>query len=293
MARLHRARKERFELQRLKPLWRKRLRDASDQGNASPVAGATYGAGTPAAQAIDRLEEKRESASLITSAELEAAVAGLESALAQVDRRANAALQADYSSLLSIVDYAEDFSNIEFSNAIGDIERTFGEAVRPTRMGNVAEALDRYGSSRYSMNLAVFWSRMQVVIQDRKEIYGSLLDAKCQLDFLVMCCWLCLVTSAGWLVGVQWLPFSAELYFVLLVVFPLAARVFYELAVENYLVLADLVRSIVDLYRFQLLRSLHVAPPRGIREERAVWSALGQLASGSSGVEISYQHDGP
>jgi hypothetical protein len=90
----------------------------------------------------------------------------------------------------------------------------------------------------------------------------------------------------------QWLPFSWILYVLVLLVLPLTARLFYELAIENYSALADLIRAIVDLFRFELLKSLHVAPPAGIRQERAVWAALGDLASGTTGVEISYQHDG-
>jgi hypothetical protein len=158
-------------------------------------------------------------------------------------------------------------------------------------MGNVGAALDSYGASRYGMNLAFFWSRMQLLIQEKKDVYASLLDAKCQLDFLVVSCWLSMLTGAVWLIVMQWLPFSWLMYFIVLVVAPLIARFLYLLAVENYFVMADLIRSIVDLFRFQLLKSLGIVRPNSIREERAVWLALGDLASGKSGLELSYARD--
>ena len=297
-SRLKNARDRSYELQRQKPHWRARLVNAGDQGLAAPRGADSYDESNAAAREIAELEKRRTKVEAVSKEDIETAVTALESVLEVMDRGAGTAdarrLYEDYLKLLEILDYAEEVANIERSAAMNDVERSFSvDELRATRMGNVAAALDSYGETRYRMNLAVYWSRMQLIIQDKKEIYGALVDAKCQLDFLVVCCWLCILTSAGWLVGMQWLPFSWLLYLLVLIVVPIGARFFYLLAVENYAVMADLIKSTVDLFRFQLLRNLHVPQPGGIRQERALWAALGDLTSGKEGLEISYQHDGP
>ena len=102
-------------------------------------------------------------------------------------------------------------------------------------------------------------------------------DAKAQLDFLVVCCWLCMLTSAVWLVAMPWLHFSWPFYGIVCILGPVLARVFYLLSLENYIVMADLVKSAVDLFRFDLLKSLHMPQPNNIREERALWAALSEI----------------
>jgi hypothetical protein len=102
-----------------------------------------------------------------------------------------------------------------------------------------------------------------------------------------------MLTAAGWLVAMPWLRFSWLFFLVVGFLAPLLARFFYQLAVENYLVFADVVKSSVDLFRFQLLKSLHVPLPSCVRQERALWASLQDLQTyGKEGLEISYQHDG-
>jgi hypothetical protein len=73
---------------------------------------------------------------------------------------------------------------------------------------------------------------------------------------------------------------------------PVATCFFYFLATKNYRVFAELVRTSVDLFRFQLLKALHVSLPNGIRDERATWTALQRLSTfGAEWVELSYQHE--
>ncbi len=92
--------------------------------------------------------------------------------------------------------------------------------------------------------------------------------------------------------ALPWLHFSWPFFVVVAFAAPLGARFFYELAVENYLIFTDVVKSAVDLYRFKLLKSLHIPLPGGIRQERELWSALQDLATfGKEGLEISYEHD--
>jgi len=56
----------------------------------------------------------------------------------------------------------------------------------------------------------------------------------------------------------------------------------------------DMTQPRADGFRFQLLKSLHLPLPTGIRQEQALWAALQALSTlGENGLEISYQHDNP
>ena len=69
---------------------------------------------------------------------------------------------------------------------------------------------------------------------------------------------------------------------------PPAVYTFYRLACQAYRVFADLIRTSVDVYRFQLLNDLHVAPPTGTREEEKLWDLLGNRTGYASHADLNY-----
>ena len=75
---------------------------------------------------------------------------------------------------------------------------------------------------------------------------------------------------------------------------PLVTRLLYLSATENYVAFGELVRSSIDLYRFDLLDALAVARPRSLRDERVLWDALQRVsAAGQEGIDLSYRHPDP
>lgn len=115
-----------------------------------------------------------------------------------------------------------------------------------------------------------------------------------QLDFLVLCVFLSAVSTAVWLVvlpiwaGAGWLLPAVAVLGLLL------TRLFYLAATENYVAFGELVRSSIDLYRFDLVDALRVARPRSLRDERVLWDALQRVsAAGQEGIDLSYRHPDP
>lgn len=293
MNRYRAARNAFFTLQAEKAGWRQRLIDAADAGHATKVLAVYPAGGTTRLSA--GLANRRDNLELLPVADIQNEITALEAILRAMDAKGPHAdaqhLRSDYREMLAIFDDAEAAWGIERNIALHDLHANFGtEQPLPTRMGNIAAALDSYADTRYRMNLAIFWSRMQPLLQADKEFYGSLIDAKCQLDFLVMCCWLCVLTTILWLFAMPWFQFSWPLFPIVFAVVPLLARAFYVLAVENYAVMTEIIKSGVDLFRFRLLKTLHVPLPSGLRQERVLWTALSALAE--EGLEISYQHEG-
>jgi hypothetical protein len=104
-------------------------------------------------------------------------------ALGESMRRARA-LEADQWKLLQMIDEviaSWEAVRVRLTNEIQFLYA--GENVAPTRMGNIAGVAEFYAYSRYAMNLSIFWTRLQKSIQTDKEFYGSVQDAKRQLDF--------------------------------------------------------------------------------------------------------------
>lgn len=293
------ARNEFYAILDARPDWRRKLIAAADAGHRQPQPGARYAEDNRAATDLAKLVRKSWQAQPISSADIQKAVASMKEVLVTIDRGAErpdaVRLARDYHEMLVLFDYAERTWDARRIAALNQLQTEFGlDDPRPTRMGNVAAALESYAQTRYRMNLDTFWNRMQPALQANEKFYGVLIDAKTQLDFLVTSCWLSMLTAAGWLCVIPWLRFSWTFYLTVALLAPALARLFYQLAVENYLVFSDIVKSAVDLFRFQLLKSLHLPLPTGIREEQALWALLQKLSTfGEEGLEISYQHDNP
>jgi len=254
----------------------------------------------PAVEALNKVRNLYEQSKAILHVDLENTVELLAEALKTNDKRvkhgrgqsAKPTLDADQDALLILIDRAEEIWAAREAQAFNETGFQFGTAeIAPTAMGNIAQSMQSYTYSRYYLNLETFWSRLQLVLQSNKDFYANLLDAKTQLDFLVACCWLSGLTTVLWIVLMLWGGFSIWPFLVVSVGGPLFSMSFYRLAVKNYLVFADLVRTGVDLYRFELLQSLHMVLPHSIRDERATWQALERLSSyGQVDYELSYQH---
>lgn len=200
-------------------------------------------------------------------------------------------LEEDRNDLIDLIDYARNTAEDRELRAFTERQSRFGTVAEPTAVGNVAAAIASYTVTRYGIVLDTFLSRLIPVIQkgDNKA-YGALLDAKTQLDFLVACFWLSAITWIGWFIPLALFSNSWQIFFVVATLGPVAAFLFYGLTTTNYLSYGQIIRASVDLNRFDLLDSLHIRQPSGIREEREIWRGLRELSAfGSEGVEFSYE----
>ncbi|HEV2416888.1 MAG TPA: hypothetical protein VGX94_03725 [Terriglobia bacterium] len=148
--------------------------------------------------------------------------------------------------------------------------------IAATRMGNIALSVQGYFTSRYSLNFNFFWTRIQQVLQKEDKFFDVLQAAKAQLDFHVALFWLLFLFAVVWTPCSALWSFSIWLLAFAVIGAPLAAWMFYELAVQSYRAYADLLRTTVDLYHFNLLNSLHIRHPASIDDERQVWIAINQ-----------------
>lgn len=295
----YKARDEGARISKSKREWRETLSKAAVEGTSLTEANNYSGKDEPAAKDIEKLRELRKNAKTIPFADLAGAVQSLRDQLSVHNiRKPNAAsglnrLSEDRQDLLSLMDYAEDSWAARELQRFHERSRFGVGAIAPTTMGNIAASMQGYGITRYGINLETFWTRLQPILAaNNKDFYGSLQDSKTQLDFLVACCWLSVFSSGTWLPILVITAAPWWLFVAVALVGPLAAWLCYALAIESYVVFTELVRTSLDLYRFPLLRALHIALPAGIRDERATWNALQRLSTyGEEWVDLSYQHD--
>lgn len=163
----------------------------------------------------------------------------------------------------------------------------------PTLMGNIGRTMRSYALVRYQLDLDIFWTRLQNSLQrDAKDYYNVLQDTKIQVDFAVTSFWLSLMFTLFWSPALLWLVKDATVTEFLAVglletVFVLGA---YVLACQSYRVFTDVMRSSVDLFRFQMLTDLHLPLPVGSEEERDLWLRLAQEIEFGDPEQFQYKH---
>ena len=209
-----------------------------------------------------------------------------------VDAQSKARFQGDLLSLHELIEYAIERWAERETDAYRRSCTLFGQpSLAPTRIGNIAASIQSYAATRYGMDLETLWSRMFVVFQNDDKFYGTLLDAKTQLDFLITSWWLSFLSFTAWFIALAIWGYSLTIFLVLAVVGPWVMWVQYWLIATNYLAFADLVRSGIDLYRFQLLKALEIGLPANLQDEKRLWKLIQRVSAfGETRGELQYEH---
>lgn len=260
-----------------------------------------YDDASAAAVAIRALERRRAEGRIIFYDDLNAAVAALVPELERcaVDfpptgqEKASRLLDRDQAGLLRLIDW----SVIRLADEVIQLsnQRQFGypdEIVAPTGMGNIARSVGSYSESRYGLNISLFWTRLQKVLQG-EDFYSVLQDSKTQLDFGVASLWLVVASTLIWSIYLLLLGHSAITFALVALLGPLLARMLYKLCLQNYRVFADLLRSAVDVYRFDLLAALGIARPADTHQERRLWEVLNQQLEYGERAGLPYTDGSP
>jgi hypothetical protein len=191
------------------------------------------------------------------------------------------------------VKYALARVEAEYIEAFNQQKAAFGEQVRATGFGNVGEATSTYAYARYGMMTDIFWSRLQKVAQaDKSGYYEVLENAKTQLDAVISLFWLLAATTVGWTFYLALVSPNLPLFLLVAIGGPLLCAALYSLAVTSYRAFGDVVRAIVDLYRFDLLKALRVPAPAGPNAEKATWETLAHHIGYGDEAVLQYEKPG-
>jgi hypothetical protein len=280
-----------------------RLREARDEGNKLEI-GCQYSASSEAAKAIKALHEKTLGYEAISAEDLEAEITLLEGEFkkCKVDKedandsemQAMLLLDQQEKTLLTRVDFANKEAEAQYVGLYNKREFNYSTyRVAPTAMGNIAESVRSYARSRYEMDLDAFWSRLQKVVVDDDKFYSSLVDTKTQLDFIVSLFWLTVFFTASWSVELLILRKSILAFVLVAVAGPLVSILWYQIGLQNYRAFADVLKTSIDLYRFDLLALLRVERPLGSIHERQIWGRLNSVIGYGEPGTLQYFHPPP
>jgi hypothetical protein len=149
-----------------------------------------------------------------------------------------------------------------------------GVRLAPSRMGNVGQLHREYCWLRYQMDIEPLWPRLLKLARADQSFYPILEGAKTQLDFAVVMCFISTLFTAVWSTLALSTAAGLAPYFTVVLLGPLCIYLFYRLAVANYQAFGEALRSAVDLFRFDLLKALHLDLPGDEAAERNLWSTL-------------------
>lgn len=148
----------------------------------------------------------------------------------------------------------------------------------PTQLGNVLRAAEDYAETTYGMNVVFWWPRLWLILpQDVKQQVDdslapiiALLNLATQIGIVssVGFIYLCMQYTGPWKFGAF---LAASITLIVGLILTLAA---YRGAVSQAKVYGILIRSVVDIYRFDLLKVLHQSIPSNLAEEKRLWENM-------------------
>ena len=163
-------------------------------------------------------------------------------------------------------------------------------AIGPTALANMSEIQRSYAEVRYGISIDLIRPRLQKLI-DEDASFSSLLEStQSHVDANVVMTVLAAVYGLVWFLPMAVLSATPASFIVLVGASALASTLFYALAVQAARRHGEVLRSAVDLFRFDLLELLHIGKPADSGEEVALWNrVMGHIALGS-GDALEYEH---
>jgi hypothetical protein len=285
----------RTELENKTEVWRRRLQDAAQWGRMRHPGFNAFPSHDEAVKRVGKLIRLGHANRRLDLDEIEKAVVELDRALRANDYDAPAPegrlLTETFQEFIQLIATAQARENHNHIRLQTESYFSFGtQNLSPTKMGNIANTIQSYAIDRYNMNLAVFWSRLQHSVAGDKDFSSKLESVRTKLEFLIGCSGLTAMWGAFWAVvfltfGYEWIAFLCAA-----AGGPLIAYLWYRIATEHYKAYADVLRSSVDLFRFGLLKDLHLTLPEDVAAERALWDQLHALTAYYDENNLRFDH---
>jgi len=272
--------------------WEEKIKDAWAEGRRThPTVKRPTPDPDPIAVALEALEQQRDKYGPVPAEELEAVAGQIAAGLETCDGDTSLEFNGYNVRLKALVQYADDRARARYARLQNELNSNFGlQELAPTKMGNVANTVQGYAIRRYHCNLEIVWSNLQRIMAKDDKASATLQEAKTQLDFLVACCWLSLVSAAAWSIIFAFFDPNRAGFLLAALGGPLIAYMWYRAAAEQYRSFADLVMTSLDTFRFDLLRQMRMKLPVDVEDERTMWEHLDKLTTFGELQNFQYEH---
>ena len=166
----------------------------------------------------------------------------------------------------------------------------FESHLMPTRLGNLYKAAELYPYARYNIDSVVVWPRLLEVLPDK--FVGRLQEVKTAVDFLLL---FSLLSALFALLSVPYLLAQGApptLVLSCAAGLPLA-WLSYRAALSPAHAYAEMLKVAFDLHRKALLKSLGLAAPADLAQERALWGEISDFIFRGIPPTSDWQPDAP
>jgi hypothetical protein len=218
---------------------------------------------------IRRLEGKRgKYREIVEADQLRQIAESLAARLQKGDVDRSPDVERQQERLIRLIDYAGVRARARYARLQNELNSNFGvQELASTKMGNVANSIQSYAVRRYHCNFEPIWSNLQRLVQKDDKAQATLQEAKTQLDFLIACCWLSLLSASMWALVFGAIEPSRIGFSLAALGGPVAAYVWYRAAAEQYRSFAGVVMTSLDTFRLDLLRDMKLSTPTDVEEE--------------------------
>jgi hypothetical protein len=272
--------------------WAKQLNAARSRGLASTQA-PDKGVMDCAKNTVNKLESLRDKHQRLPFHDVEKLFSKVKRLLESASADTHTALDQLHRALVPLYDYGWEACENEYGIRVAERQFKYPQetALAPTDLGNAARLHRDYAWSRFGMDIDVFWLRMQKLVT-ADEHFGPIIEtAKLQLDVAVAMTAMLGTWTICWSTIVALRTNTLGLYAVVALAGSLLTMIFYGVAVQHFRTFSEVVRSAVDLFRFALLKELHIPLPADSNEEKQVWERLTNQYWLSDQTRIVYKHE--
>lgn len=172
--------------------------------------------------------------------------------------------------------------------------------ILPTKLGNILFAAEDYSRIVYGMDIEFWWPRLTILLPDNliTELEEAFVPVIAMLNFGTMLVIFSIMCSINAIV--RYLFINNEntvglwLLFIILglpIFAILIAYLLYTAATRHAHDYGNLIRTTVDLYRFDLLEQLHQKLPSNPSEEKDLWITLTKWLYEFKDRDIKYMHN--
>lgn len=275
--------------------WNRKIADAWADGRRDHLGLAwTPPNPNPIEVALAQFERRRDRYEAVSAEELEDLANDVADALRTCDGNRSGDFTRYTRRLDDLVDYAMARARARHARLQNELNSNFGlQDLAPTKMGNVANTMQGYTLRRYRCNFESVWSSLTRIMMKDEKANATLMEAKTQLDFVVACCWLTLVSAVGWSFVFAMLDPNRGAFLAAALGGPLLAYMWYRAAAEQYRSFADVLMTSFDTFRFQILTEMRIAVPVDVEDERQTWERLDKLTTFGEVQNFQYQHPKP
>jgi hypothetical protein len=160
-----------------------------------------------------------------------------------------------------------------------------------TRMADAKRLTEQYCEEAYSVQFDYLWPRLQLQLPDQGSTADRIASMRAQGDFALLSLVLMLSVVVIWLPLLAWYDRQPWFLCSLGIAAPLALAFFYQLALESETAFGELLKSLVDRYRFDVLKEMLRQPlPPTLAAERELWIRLAKLQSRNLRIDLTYRH---